>query len=351
MTLAREAERQRRRELERHWNKIEKRSLPPQFARAAKEWLEKRRHSLALNTYNTYRYALKHLQASLGNILVCDIEVTEYQRIRIAQGAAPATVNKEVACLISILSECGVWEHIKAHQDVRTLREPRSGGRALGTEEEVRLLNATAQVGQHQGWWSPIYPVTVLAVNTGLRHSEIQRLRWQDANLETRVLVVAESKTDAGTGRFVPLNGPAWAALDMWSSRFPGRKHEDFVFPACENGVVDPSKCIRNWRTAWRNAREKAGLASLRFHDLRHTTATKLLEQGVPFAVVAELLGWSTTTAVRMAKRYGHIRPEVQRRAMDSIASGQTEGDVHQIDNQTGKLVESRSRKSLNPFQ
>jgi len=43
------------------------------------------------------------------------------------------------------------------------------------------------------------------------------------------------------------------------------------------------------------------------FHDLRHTGCTRMLEAGVPFPVIAELMGWSPETTVRMAKRYGHI--------------------------------------------
>src|SRR5262249_43532148 len=71
--VARDAERQRRRELEKSWNRIEKRSLPPTFSEAAKRWLEKRT-SLASNTVETYRGALKHVRASLGAMLVCEIE-------------------------------------------------------------------------------------------------------------------------------------------------------------------------------------------------------------------------------------------------------------------------------------
>ena len=85
-------------------------------------------------------------------------------------------------------------------------------------------------------------------------------------------------------------------------------------------------------------------LAGLRFHDLRHSAATKMLENGVPIATVAQVLGWSASTAIRMAKRYGHIRPEAQRQALESIATalpsiavGEEGTDfraVHQNDNQ-----------------
>jgi hypothetical protein len=53
------------------------------------------------------------------------------------------------------------------------------------------------------------------------------------------------------------------------------------------------------------------------------------LEQGTPFAVVAQILGWSAGTAVRVAKRYGHIRPEVQRQALAGIATQEIHSGVH----------------------
>ena len=134
---------------------------------------------------------------------------------------------------------------------------------------------------------------------------------------------------------------PAWAALDTWVLGFPNRKPDQFVFPACENGHLDPERSITNWRTAWRNACRATAVIALRFHDLRHTAATKLFEQGELIAVVAQILGWSASTAVRMAKRYGHIRPEVQRQALDAIATAEIATDVDQIVHQVESAVRS----------
>jgi integrase len=336
-SLARDAERQRRRELEMKWNKVEKRELPPTFSEGAKAWLEKRKPKLAEGTVETYAAALKHLKDAFGGKLVCDIEAADvraYQESRTKQEAAAATVNKEVICLGSILKDCGTWADIE--RDVSLMEEDDSPGRALEAEQETALLEAASNVGQKQGHWSPVYTVAVLGLNTGMRHSEIRRLKCKQIHAAGRVLTVGESKTEAGAGRAVPLNQRAWAAVEMWMARFPNRKPEDYVFPACENGHIDPSKPITNWRTAWHNACAEAELPGLRFHDLRHTAATKLLESGVPFAVVAELLGWSAATAVRMAKRYGHIRPEAKRKALEGIATSEIEVCVHQNVHQAG---------------
>lgn len=343
-TIAREAERQRRRDLENKWNRIEKRSLPPTLTEAVKRWLENRA-GLASNTLETYEGALKHVKASLGTALVCEIEarhIVAYQKARLAQRAAGATINKEIACLSSILGDYGVWEQVR--RNVKRLEENEEAGRALCCEEERRLLECASHVGQHQGNWTPIYTVTVLGLNTGMRHKEIRKLRWKNLDLANRILKVGESKTEAGKGRPIPLTQPAWAALDVWAVRFPDRKPEHFVFPACANGQMDPERPIANWRTAWRRARREAGLGGLRFHDLRHTAATKLLEHGVPIAVVAHILGWSASTALRMAKRYGHIRPETQRQALDAVATAEIRTGVHQIVHQPGSEVESKLR-------
>jgi integrase len=341
-TMARDAERQRRRELEERWNRIEKRSLPPTFNEASKRWLEKRA-CLTSNTLETYKAALKHVKASLGTTLICEIEardIAAYQKARLAERASGATINKEISCLSSILSDYGVWEQVR--RDVRRLEENEEAGRALSRDEETRLLECASIVGRHQGNWTPLYTVTVLGLNTGMRHKEIRMLKWKNLDLENRVLKVGESKTEAGKGRAVPLTQPAWAALDVWASRFPDRKADQFVFPACENGHTDPERPVANWRTAWRHACRAATLNGLRFHDLRHTAATKLLEQGTPIAVVSHILGWSASTAVRMSKRYGHIRPEVQRQALVAVATAEIQPDVNQIVHQAERDVESK---------
>jgi len=283
-------------------------------------------------------------------MLVCDITATDigrYQATRLSAGAAPGSINKEVVCLGSILGKYDLWAALR--REVKRLDEPEIGTALSQQQEKSLLLHASrvGNVGHNQGRWSPIYTVTALGLNTGLRHSEIRRLRWGDVDLTKRILRVGESKTKAGAGRYVPLNQPAWAALETWAARFPNHSPKEFVFPSCENGAICAERPIENWRTAWRSVCRAADLRGLRFHDLRHTTVTKLLEHGVPYATVAQVLGWSASTAVRMAKRYGHIRPDAQRRAVDSIATTQFDSGVHQIDNQTPELIESDPRKSL----
>jgi len=82
----------------------------------------------------------------------------------------------------------------------------------------------------------------------------------------------------------------------------------------------DPHRPIGNWKEAWEGAKKRAGV-QCRFHDLRHTGCTRMLEGGVPFPVVSDVMGWSPSTAIRMAKRYGHIGNAARREAVDKLSS------------------------------
>lgn len=122
-------------------------------------------------------------------MLVCEIEprdIAAYQKVRLVQEAAGATINKEIACLSSILAHCGMWEQLR--RDVKRLEENEDAGRALSLQQESQLLVRASNIGRHQGNWTPLYTVTVLGLNTGMRHSEIRRLKWKNLNLGDRFL-------------------------------------------------------------------------------------------------------------------------------------------------------------------
>jgi hypothetical protein len=112
LTVARETERQRRRELEEKWNHIQKRTLPPTFEKAANEWQAGREGRFAPSTLNIGRVSIMHLTPQFGEKLLCDITpkaVEAYQQARLRDGAQGRTVNIEVQALRQILkaNKCG----------------------------------------------------------------------------------------------------------------------------------------------------------------------------------------------------------------------------------------------------
>ena len=159
-----------------------------------------------------------------------------------------------------------------------------------------------------------------------MRYSELRLLHWQQVNLDRRTVRVGKSKTEAGTGRTIPLNDRATQVLRFWADQFPNREPEHFVFSSERYGAggddfkpivydTNPTRAISSWKKSWESVKEDAGV-TIRFHDLRHTCVTRMLEGGAPLSVVASILGWSAATTVRMAKRYGHIGQVAQRQAV-----------------------------------
>ena len=197
-----------------------------------------------------------------------------------------------------------------------------------------------------------------LALNTALRKSEIRTLRWSQVDFGKRTVTVGRAKRQAGSGRVIPLNQPAFDALVKWAGRLVESKAEDYVFPACEAaGIerkhpdierIDHSRPIKSWRSAWRVALKRAGL-NIRFHDLRHTCITKLAESQASEHTLMAIAGHVSR---KMIEHYSHIRMEAKRAALDAIAAQPSqavfEATVNQDVNQLAAGDSRGPAKSLN---
>jgi integrase len=234
-TVAKDAERVRRRELQESWNQIKRRTLPPTLECGGYAWLEAEKPHLAVRTYEIYEAALRcHLKPALGPSLLCDIDAARfasYQAKRKTEGASARTLNKEFQVLRQILKRHKLWANLQG--DVRFERESDINiGQAMTEEEEARLLaSCRSNVLLHT--------VVTLALNTALRKNEIRTLKWGQIDIFKRTLKVGKAKTEGGSGRLIPLNPPAYAALVKWTSRFSQSKGEDYVFPACEAAGIE----------------------------------------------------------------------------------------------------------------
>ena len=329
-TLAINIERKRRREVEESANGIRRnRDAAILFSAAAKEWLALKKPTWAPKTHVIASTDVDHLKEHFGRLLLSDVgdhDIARYQAWRREQKAANKTINNEVGTLRAILRRYRLWAQIAP--DVRMLTVREDVGRAISVEEEQKLLTACATSRSRS-----LLPAVTLALNTGLRHDEMRLLTWRRVDFVNDAITVGKSKTGHGAGRAVPLNARALKALTAWAQEFPDRKPSHYVFPSEKVGVggdnrivsvydTKPDTPIGSWKVGWTTARDNAGV-SCRFHDLRHTTVTRLLERGVAFAVVATIMGWSPATSVRMAKRYGHIGASPQREAMQRLDAPQ----------------------------
>ena len=158
------------------------------------------------------------------------------------------------------------------------------------THTEVKLFAKLTGRRDH------IRSVVTVALNTGMRRGEILDLQWEHVNFIARTIFIAKSKT--GRTRTIPMNDIVFKELMMLKQDAGTR---DFVFSVSKTGVN-----IDSIKTGWRHACEDAGLVNLRFHDTRHTFATRLRANGVHEWDIRDLVGH---TSVRMTSVYTHQTP------------------------------------------
>ena len=128
---------------------------------------------------------------------------------------------------------------------------------------------------------------------TGARRNEITQAKWDYVDFERRTLFVPLSKS--GKPRFIALNEPALALLSAWHQTASC----DWIFPSGRTGKPCPALFY-----PWDRIRKRAGLPDVRLHDLRHSYASYLVNNGVSIYVVQQLLGHTQT---RTTQRYAHL--------------------------------------------
>jgi integrase len=321
-TVAKDAEHARRRQLETSFNSIRPRKISPQFSVASSDWI-KTRTGIAPSTERSYRLAITQLTKDFGKQLLSDIsgqDLAVYQARRKRNGVANRTINLEVGVLRSVLRRYRMWEAIAP--DIDFLKESPSAGRALSADEESRLLEASSKSRCRS-----LYPVVMLAINTGMRANELRHLTWEQVDFLGKSLIVGKSKTPEGTDRVIPLNQRALATLTHWRGLFPNAQPEHFIFPHEKYGLagndrklcayeVIPTVPMHRWKVGWESAR-KAANVSCRFHDLRHTFISRLAESQASDSTVMALAGHVSR---KMMERYSHIRMEAKRKAVDTLS-------------------------------
>lgn len=175
-----------------------------------------------------------------------------------------------------------------------------------------------------------------LALHTGLRKGELLGLRWEDLDFDRGAAAVRRTLQRTSTGGLTTL--PTKTRASERRIALPARclqslkhhheeqqrerhtagaewQHNGYVFTTPQGRPIDPTNLTRTFTTLLR----KAGLRRIRFHDLRHSTATLLLEQGVELVVIKELLGHAHIGVT--ATVYAHVRLRLQRQAIDTLGT------------------------------
>jgi integrase len=200
-------------------------------------------------------------------------------------------VNREMTVLKHMMSKALEWKLVTANpfQGVRSLRVPSRIERILGVDEESRLLACCDRLRSRF-----LRSVVVLALNTGMRRGELLSLKWEQVDLAQGRIRVLNAKTNSST-RSIPVNSIVHNLL----SELSRNKKSQMVFPSSRRA----GKGFLDLKKGFKKAVQLAGLPKIRFHDLRHTFATRLVQKNVDLITVQHLLGHVN---ISMTARYAH---------------------------------------------
>lgn len=281
--------------------------------------------------------AIRHSFEELLTLPLNSIDTKRVELIRTAwlrAGRAPSTANRNITRLRGVLSRAVEWGVLQEHPlKVRKLKvDDRSRVRYLRTEEEASLREALeARSGDMRdardsaNKWrlerhkepmedlraarfaDHLEPLVLLSINTGVRRGEAFNLTWADVDLKNKLITVEGDTSKSGQTRHIPLNREALNTLMKWKDQGAGK---GFVFPGLNGKRLD------NVKKSWAGLLKLAKVEAFRWHDLRHTFASKLVMAGVPLNTVRDLMGHSD---IKMTLRYAHLAPGTKAAAVELI--------------------------------
>ena len=243
----------------------------------------------------SYRSSLGHLILVFGQYRlnrISKVIVQTYMTDRKREGTSNATVNREVACLKSMLARAVDWEYLEKNplHGLKLLKEAPVRERYLADDEAKRLIAV-----------SPPYlcDIIIFALATGMRKSEIFNIRWEDVTLDKRfgygsITVIGKG----GKRRVIRMNRTVYEL--MLKKHREGKNGYVFTSPKTGGQLVHVDR-------SFKTALKKAGITNFRFHDLRHTAASWMVQGGADIYAVQTILGHSH---IKTTQRYAHQSPE-----------------------------------------
>ena len=298
-------------------------ALPRTWDEAVLSWLEEHQH---LRSIEEAKRNLRWLSARLAGKPLASITADAVRRlsserqaepanadeIKAATAAgkkppaprllSPATVNRYLSDLSRILRHAQVRGWLPAPPPVPKLHEAQGRTTWITHEQALQLL---AELPEH------LRSMARFALATGLRESNVRLLEWSQVDLERACCWIHHDQAKAGKALSVPLNPDA---LDTLRGQLGQHKRWVFPAPRWAKKRRPDEKPRQVWdaptgkasSAAWRKACIRAGLPTLRWHDLRHTWASWHRMAGTPDSALQELGGWASSD---MLQRYAHLAP------------------------------------------
>lgn len=205
-----------------------------------------------------------------------------------------ATVNRELSLLrrvFNVAVENGwiVKNPFSTGASLITLADEKPRERILTKDEEDKLLAACSD------WRAHLRPIIIMALDTGMRRGEMFKLKWGDVDFENRIIMIHAFNTKTMRERQVALSSRLTSELrGMWEQS--NQNPDELVF-----GISTSVK------TAFNKVKRIAGIPDLRFHDLRHTHATRLVAKQLPLSEVGRVLGHTQANTT-----FRYINPNIE---------------------------------------
>ena len=221
--------------------------------------------------------------------------------LKTTRNSSNSTINKYLSALSKMFNLGISNKLIKENpvKEVRKLREDNYKIRFLTVAEEQKLFRVIKRNFPY------LEPIVICALQTGMRRGEILNLKWEQVDFDYGYIELLQTKS--GKSRKIPLSKTLRNALEQID-----RKTEYvFVNPLTKKPYTD---IHNNFKTIL----EKAKIDNFRFHDLRHTVATRLVEKGIDLVVVKEILGHSK---IDTTLRYAHAVPKRKLEAIEVLNS------------------------------
>jgi len=256
---------------------------------------------------------LKPVEAELGPVRLIDLNedrIRAYMKTRQRKHLSGRSINIEVSLLSrAIGKKWGIlWPNLSR------LDENKDVGRALSVDEQKRILTAALSCR-----FPTVGTFLRILLLTAMRCGELSSLTWGQVDFENQTIRVGKAKTDAGTGRLIPINDELLRVLEghrTWcSDRFGAVQPSWFVFPGGTGGPVDPTCQMLSIKKVWGTVRTNANV-SARLHDLRHTAITNLAESQASDSTIMAIVGHMSRG---MLEHYSHIRTAAKRVAVNAM--------------------------------
>lgn len=247
--------------------------------------------------------------------------VTETGAIETRRAVANGTINRKLDVLRAVMLRAAKrWGVETSGADVSVHRvempEPRTGW--ISPEQANELIAAAAPHLK-----GPIR----CALLTGLRLGNIVDLTWEQVDLKARIIRVQVKSSKPGRKLHeIPITDQLFALLVEQGPQEKGhvfvRRFKNTVSQGRKIKKPRPPEPVKKFRNSFRQACKRAGITNFRFHDLRHTAATWMRQEGIPIEDIKEVLGHSD---IRMTMKYAHHDTATKTRALDALATRRKE--------------------------